>query len=95
MKQNPIPIFLVLFFTWCSGLQAQSSSKLQRSPDKATKEKRAVAVRALGFIDKNGDGINDVFRDADGDGRNDVDGKAYPHAFGFKDKNKDKINDLW
>ena len=49
----------------------------------------------VGFVDKNGDGINDKFMDADGDGKNDLDGKPYPHKFKFEDKNRDKINDLW
>lgn len=49
----------------------------------------------LSFPDKNKDGINDEFRDADGDGINDVTGKRYQHRFEFVDKNKDGRNDLW
>lgn len=48
-----------------------------------------------GFVDKNGDGINDVFVDKNGDGINDITGKPYPHRFRFQDKNGDGINDLW
>ncbi len=49
--------------------------------------------KVLGFIDKDRDGRNDIFRDANGDGINDVDGKPYPHRFSFADNNKDGIND--
>ncbi len=47
------------------------------------------------FIDKNGDGINDIFQDKNGDGVNDVTGVKYPHRFPFIDKNKDGINDVF
>ena len=60
-----------------------------------SKPKAKVEKKFIGFEDKNGDGINDRFRDADGDGRNDVNNQPYPHKFEFKDANKDKINDLW
>ena len=46
-----------------------------------------------GFIDKNQDGINDVFRDADGDGINDINNQPYEHDFIFIDENNDGIND--
>ena len=49
----------------------------------------------LRFTDKNNDGINDLFRDADGDGKNDLTGKRYPHRFKFKDSDNDGINDLF
>lgn len=61
----------------------------------------SVLVRAqsrnkpIGFIDKNNDGINDNFCDADGNGINDVTNQPYPHSFKFEDKNGDGINDLW
>jgi len=52
-------------------------------------------TRAIGFIDRNKDGINDRFCDADGDGINDLTGQQYAHSFEFKDKNGDGINDVW
>lgn len=66
-----------------AGEQAVSKSPVQKPQ------------RVIGFVDKNHDGINDRFADADGDGTNDVDGKPYPHSFRFADKDKDGINDLW
>jgi len=49
----------------------------------------------LSFTDKNNDGINDLFRDADGDGKNDLTGKQYRHRFKFEDSDNDGINDLF
>ncbi|MDZ7261524.1 MAG: hypothetical protein ONB05_05400 [candidate division KSB1 bacterium] len=54
-----------------------------------------TGLRPLGFIDRDRNGINDLFCDANGDGINDVTGKPYPHPFDFEDKNNDGINDLW
>jgi len=51
--------------------------------------------RFIGFVDKNKDGINDLFHDADGDGVNDVNKEKYEHRFEFQDKNKDKVNDIF
>jgi len=48
-----------------------------------------------GFIDSDGNGVNDWFADADGDGVNDVDGRPYVHPFAFQDKDGDGLNDLW
>lgn len=48
-----------------------------------------------GFIDRNGDGRNDWFQDADGDGVNDMDGRPYPHEFEYRDEDRDGRNDLW
>ncbi|MBN2415304.1 hypothetical protein JXO52_05660 [bacterium] len=48
-----------------------------------------------GFIDRNHDGVNDLFRDADGDGVNDLTNVAYRHSFSFEDKNGDGVNDIW
>lgn len=64
-------------------------------PQEQNVSKSTPVSHSVGFIDKNRDGINDRFQDADGDGRNDLDGKPYKHKFEFRDKNKDKINDLW
>jgi len=49
----------------------------------------------IGFVDRDRDGRNDLFRDENGDGINDVTGKPYPHRFKFEDKNGDKINDIF
>lgn len=48
-----------------------------------------------GFIDKDNDGINDVFRDANGDGINDVNNQEYEHDFQFEDNDGDGINDIF
>lgn len=48
-----------------------------------------------GYVDRNRDGINDLFRDANGNGVDDVTKKAYPHRFRFEDANGDNINDLF
>jgi len=49
----------------------------------------------IGYNDKNKDGINDLFQDANGDGMNDVTGKPYKFPFEFIDKNNDGMNDLF
>ena len=64
-------------------------------PPGIQKTKNASVGKFIGFVDKNNDGINDLFLDADGAGKNDLDGKKYPHKFEFQDLNKDKINDIW
>jgi len=48
-----------------------------------------------GFLDRNKDGINDWFRDADGDGINDVDNQPFPHRFRFADQDRNGLNDLF
>jgi len=49
--------------------------------------------KVVGFVDRDHDGRNDMFRDANGDGVNDVDSKPYPHRFAFVDVDKDGVND--
>jgi len=49
----------------------------------------------IGFTDKDKNGINDMFCDADGDGINDINKRKYAHKFVFVDENKDGVNDLW
>ncbi|MFC1538126.1 hypothetical protein ACFL6H_01760 [Candidatus Latescibacterota bacterium] len=49
----------------------------------------------LRFSDENGDGINDLFRDADGDGKNDNSGKQYRRRFPFIDSDNDSVNDIF
>ena len=58
-------------------------------------DKSATRTKNIGYVDKNKDGINDIFTDANGDGINDVTSQPYPHQFKFEDKNNDKLNDLW
>ncbi|MBN1155059.1 hypothetical protein JXB12_09110 [candidate division KSB1 bacterium] len=55
----------------------------------------SVSISVVGYIDKNKDGINDLFHDANGDGINDVNDRPYLHKFDFNDENKDQVNDLW
>lgn len=49
----------------------------------------------FGFSDKDSDGVNDLFRDADGNGTDDVTGKAYRHSFQYRDNDNDGKNDLF
>lgn len=94
MKRTLITMFLSLSLIRPMALFGQDSAKSEESKPKP-KVEASTKSKFIGFIDKNNDGINDEFRDADGDGRNDVDHKAYAHKFAFKDKNKDQINDFW
>ncbi|MBN1348237.1 hypothetical protein JXJ21_02405 [candidate division KSB1 bacterium] len=55
----------------------------------------SIPFKVIGYEDKNHDGINDRFADANGDGKNDVTLRAYAHTFKFEDKNNDGLNDLW
>ena len=48
-----------------------------------------------GYVDKDRDGVNDLFADANGDGVDDVSGEPYPHRFGFADVDEDGVNDLF
>lgn len=73
---------LILLFTLSFGLPLLGKEEARR-------------VNFIGFVDKNKDGMNDLFRDANGDGVNDVNGLPYPHMFGFRDDNKDSINDIF
>ncbi|MFZ5517097.1 MAG: hypothetical protein ACOY90_10695 [Candidatus Zhuqueibacterota bacterium] len=53
------------------------------------------SVATVGYVDKNKDGINDLFADGNGDGVNDVSNLQYAHQFQYQDKNNDGVNDLW
>ena len=53
------------------------------------------AVRPIGYVDANRDGVNDRFADANGDGLNDIGGAPYPHRFQFADANADGANDVF
>ena len=64
-------------------------------PARSQSNADSIKFRAIGYVDANRDGMNDLFRDANGDGKNDVTNDPYPHSFKFEDKNKDGLNDLW
>lgn len=49
----------------------------------------------LGYQDKNRDGVNDIYFDADGNGINDVDGKPVFAGVEFIDEDKDGVNDIY
>ncbi len=49
----------------------------------------------IGYIDKNHDGINDLYCDKNGDGKNDINNKIIIPNIKFIDKNKDNINDIF
>lgn len=53
------------------------------------------AVPTAGWVDGDGDGRHDLYRDADGDGVNDVSGLPYAHRFKWADADGDAANDLW
>lgn len=81
----------LLILTNLYGQETEEAKKATRGSKNETDTKSLF----IGFHDKNDDGVNDKFFDADGDGKNDVSGEQYPHKFEFHDKNKDKINDIW
>lgn len=74
---------------------AQLSPAQSGAASAASQQARTKKTAFIGFVDANGDGINDRFADADGDGKNDITGKPYAHHFKFEDQNKDRVNDLW
>lgn len=65
------------------------------SPTFLSAQQPGVSAAIAGFTDRNQDGINDRFTDADGNGINDVTGTAYPHTFRFIDQDGDGVNDVW
>jgi len=73
----------------------RASSKSQTDKKDVKAEEEAKKPKFIGFVDKNRNGINDKFHDANGDGIDDVTKKKYDHHFRFVDKNKDKINDVF
>lgn len=93
MKRTVLTLTTICFLVVANayGQNAEDTKKETVAPKKET----AIEKKFIGFEDKNDDGINDKFLDANGDGRNDFDDKEYPHKFKFKDANKDRINDLW
>lgn len=69
--------------------------KVERKVRLASEGQEPMVVVPYGFVDKDNNGINDLFADANGDGINDVTEKPYAHKFKFADKDKNKINDLF
>jgi hypothetical protein len=78
--------------TEVSAAKAKVSAKTELLKDEKSQNE---TITVFGFLDRNKDGKNDLFQDADGDGINDITKKPYPHSFKFEDKNDDKINDLY
>ncbi len=102
MNKKIISGLITSLFLFCGVLQAQEKKEsVSPAPGAAAKQtaenkiKQKQEIKIFGFQDRNRDGKNDLFLDANGDGINDVTGKAYPYKFKFVDKNKDKINDLF
>ena len=69
--------------------------KVERETRATSDGKEPVVIVPFGFVDKDKNGINDLFADANGDGINDVTDKPYTHRFKFADKDENKINDLF
>jgi len=99
---------IALNFTELTGQEKEQPIKAQQTQAKTGKTKVSVktelqkdeknqneTITVFGFPDRNKDGKNDLFQDADGDGINDITKKPYLHSFKFEDKNGDKINDLY
>jgi hypothetical protein len=74
---------------------AEAAGESQSDKKEAKTKEESKKPKFIGFVDKNKDGINDKFHDADGDGINDATKEKYNHRFKFVDKNKDKINDVF
>jgi hypothetical protein len=66
---------------------------VERETRTASGGQEPLIVVPFGFVDKDKDGVNDLFVDANGDGVNDITGKPYLHRFKFVDKDENKIND--
>ena len=86
-KTNAIFTLVLLLF---SGVLADEKTVEAPAPKKQGDGKGQV-----GYVDRNRDGLNDLFRDANGDGVNDVSGEKYAHRFDFVDKDGDGVNDLF
>ncbi len=54
-----------------------------------------MPVEKRAWLDRDTDGVHDLFRDADGDGVNDRTGAAYAHRFLWLDSDGDGLNDLF
>jgi hypothetical protein len=84
-------VFFALMLIWVGAPLWAQETAVETAPTQAY----TTAIKPFGFVDTNGDGINDRFRDADGNGVNDRTGLPYPHHFGFADKNGNRVNDLY
>lgn len=78
-----------------TGESAEKAKLSAKTELKKGEQSQNVTIIVFGFVDRNKDGKNDLFQDADGDGINDITKKPYPHGFKFEDKNGDNINDLY
>ncbi|MFO8061840.1 MAG: hypothetical protein R6U31_02820 [bacterium] len=56
---------------------------------------RSDAGISIGYIDEDGDGVNDLYRDTNGDGVNDITGEIIAEDIPFRDDDNDGINDLF
>lgn len=50
---------------------------------------------SIGYIDDDGDGVNDLFVDNDGDGVNDITGEVIAEDIPYRDDDNDGVNDLF
>ncbi len=54
-----------------------------------------AAPAPAGWVDHDGDGRHDTFRDQNGDGINDLNNQSYAHRYGWVDENGDGLNDFY
>ena len=78
-----------------TGKTAEKTRLSEKTETEKALQIQKQTVTAFGFLDRNKDGKNDLFQDADGNGVNDISNQPYLHSFKFEDKNGDKINDLY
>jgi len=86
---------MVLMMLWIHPLQGEDAPSPEESLEELAEAEALNAPGPIGYVDRDGDGFNDLFRDADGDGVDDVSGQAYRHRFRRVDDNQDGINDLF
>ena len=98
MKKIALSLVVILFPAWTTPVPA-AGDRGEPPPQEEGRQKTASRAQSgekiRGYADRNQDGVNDLFRDADGDGVDDVSGKPYPHRFRFVDADGDGINDLF
>ena len=80
MKHSNLIYYCVAALACCTAVAAA-----QEAPD--------PAVAAIGWVDRDGDGRHDLYRDLEGDGINDVTGRPYVHRFAWADSDGDGLND--